>query len=332
MKPFYELKPQGRIRRLRVLAFAALAEYDLSVAHLRFMSDGWNTVFRVDTTDGEKFVLRITRPGKYGPQDVGSEMLWLDALRRDTDLILPAPLHTRDGALFTTTQVDGVPEPRHVVIFSWVPGKDLGDALTPANYAATGELLARLHQHSTAWTPSADFVIRPNDTIFHPIDPPQLFEPAFRDRLSDDVWELLRRAYDRVAAAQAELWGRGVPPQVIHYDLHQWNVKVQRGRVHPIDFEDLVWGYPVQDIGLIFYYIQDREDASELRAAFQTGYTRRLPWPEGYPGEIALHTVRRILDFANLLIDEQDPLEQEFLPVFFQRTEQRLARFFADYP
>ncbi len=327
MKPFYELKPQGRIRRLRVLAQAALQNYDLSVANLRFMSDGWNYVFRVDTTGGEKFVLRITRPGKSS-EDVGSEMMWLDALRRDTELILPAPLRTRSDALFTTTQVDDVPEARYVVVFSWVPGVDLGEALTPANYAATGELLARLHQHAAGWTPSAGFAIHRNDTVFNPTDLPILFEPAFRNRLNENLWELLTRAYATVATAQKELWERSQPPQVIHYDLHQWNVKVQRGRVHPIDFEDLVWGYPVQDIGLIFYYIELREDAAALRQAFQEGYTRRLPWPESYPGEIAIHTVRRVLDFANLLIDEQDPQEQESIRGFFERTEGRLARFF----
>lgn len=328
MKSFYELKPQGRIRRLRALALAALQEYELSVAGLRFISDGWNYVFRVETTDGEKFVLRITRPGKYGPDDVRSEMMWLDALAQDTDLTLPAPLRTRDGALFTTAQVDGVPEPRHVVVFSWVPGKDLGEVLTPANYAATGELLARLHQHAADWTPPAGFEIRRNDTIFNPTDPPILFEPAFRDRLNENLWELLTRAYETVATAQEELWNRGQPPQVIHYDLHQYNVKVHRGRVYPIDFEDLVWGYRVQDVGLVFFYIQSREDAPALREAFQEGYTRRLPWPESYPGEIAIHTVRRILDFANLLIDEQDPNEQEFIRGFFERTEGRLIRFF----
>lgn len=328
MKPFYELSAKGRIRRLRVLALAALQEYGLDVSGLRFMSDGWNYVFRVETASGEKCVLRISRPGKYGPADVYSEMLWLDALRRDTDLLLPAPLRTREGALFTTQLVDGVPEARHAVVFSWVPGKDLGDALTPANYAATGELLARLHQHAVAWTPPAGFVVRRNDTVFHPLDLPQLFDTRFHERLSESLWGLLGRAHAEVATAQKELWKRGQPPQVIHYDLHQWNVKVHRKRVHPIDFEDLVWGYPVQDIGLIFYYIQDREDAAALRQAFQEGYTRRLPWPESYPGEIAIHTVRRTLDFANLLIDEQDPQEQEFIPRFFERTEERLTRFF----
>jgi len=328
MKPFYELKPQGRIRRMHGLALAALQECDLSVANLRFISDGWNYVFRVDTSGGEKFVLHITRPGNYGPEDVGSEMLWLDSLRRDTDLILPTPLRTRDGAFFTTQQVAAVPEARHAVIFSWVPGKDLGDALTPANYAATGELLARLHQHAVAWTPPAGFAIRRNDNVFNPTDSPILFESAFRDRLNRNLWELLTRAHETVDTAQKELWNRGQLPQVIHYDLHQWNVKVQRGQVHPIDFEDLVWGYPVQDIGLIFYYIELREDAAGLRQAFQEGYTRRLPWPERYPGEIAIHTVRRVLDFANLLIDEQDPMEQEFVRGFFERTEGRLTRFF----
>ncbi|MBX3053843.1 MAG: phosphotransferase [Caldilineaceae bacterium] len=328
MKPFYDLRPQGRIRRLRTLALAALQEYELALAGLRFISDGWNYVFRVDTTGGEKFVLRVTRPTKYGPTDVRSEMIWLDALHRETDLLLPAPLRTRRGELFTTVQVEGVPEARHVVVFSWVPGKDLGDVLTPQNYASTGELLARLHQHAATWTPPDGFAIRRNDTVFNPTDQPHLFEPAFRDRLNERLWGLLSVAYGRVAEAQAELWGRGQSPQVIHYDLHQYNVKVHRGRVYPIDFEDLVWGYPVQDIGLIFYYIQSRDDAAQLHAAFREGYTRRLPWPETYPGEVALHTLRRTLDFANLLIDEQDPQEQEFIRRFFQRTEERLARLF----
>jgi|GEM_PF-2804681 len=35
MKPFCKLKPQGCIRRLRVLALAALQAYDLPVAGLR---------------------------------------------------------------------------------------------------------------------------------------------------------------------------------------------------------------------------------------------------------------------------------------------------------
>ncbi|HRJ43626.1 MAG TPA: phosphotransferase [Caldilineaceae bacterium] len=321
---------RGRIPRLRALALAALQEYDLPLSRLRFMSDGWNYVFRVDTTSGEKVVLRVSRPDKYGPDDVRSEMIWLDALHRDTDLLLPAPLRTRSGELFTTVQVAEVPEARHVVVFSWVAGRDLGDALTLANYAATGELLARLHEHSAQWTPPADLIIRRNDTVYHPTDPPRLFEPAFRDRLNENLWALLARAEAQVAAAQAELWGREEPPRVIHYDLHQWNVKVQRGKVHAIDFEDLVWGYPVQDIGLIFYYIQDREDAVALRQAFQDGYTRRLPWPERFPGEIAIHTVRRSLDFANLLIDEQDPAEQAFIAGFFQRLEERLRRYFAE--
>lgn len=328
MKPFYELKRLGRIRRLRALALAALDAYDLPVAGLRLLNDGWNAIFRVDCTDGAKWVLRISRPGMYGPAEVRSEMMWLDALSRDTDLILPAPLHTRDGELLVTRQVEGVPESRHVVIFSWVPGKDLADALTPENYAATGELLARLHQHSAGWTPPPGFAINRNDSVWHPKDEPKLFDPRFAEKLSPDLWDLLRAAHAQVAEAQAELWGRGAPPQVIHYDLHQWNVKVQRGGVYPIDFEDLTWGYPVQDIGLVFYYIQDREDAADLRRAFREGYGRRLPWPEHYPGEIAIHTVRRTLDFANLLIDENDPEEQATVQRFFQRTAGRLARFF----
>ena len=67
--------------------------------------------------------------------------------------------------------------------------------------------------------------------------------------------------------------------RIIHGDLHQWNVRNARGVLSPIDFEDLMLGWPMQDIATTLYYF-DAENISALRDAFQTGYTRQARGPK----------------------------------------------------
>ena len=111
MKPFAELTYRGRALRLRRMALAALEHYDLAVRRVRLVTNEMNGIFRVDTMDGQKYILRVTDPsGCHDLEEIRSEMMWLAALRRDTDLGVPEPLTTRDGALVTTVEVPGVPE------------------------------------------------------------------------------------------------------------------------------------------------------------------------------------------------------------------------------
>jgi hypothetical protein len=51
MKPYSALSEQSQARRLRPLALNALKSYDLDVAHLRLVSNDFNGIFRVDTTE-----------------------------------------------------------------------------------------------------------------------------------------------------------------------------------------------------------------------------------------------------------------------------------------
>ena len=102
MKAFLDLDQAGRTARLRRMAVVALARYDLAVAAVRPLSMHFNAIFRVDLEDGGRVVLRINRPGNRSLVDIRSELIWLDALRRETDLIVTEPLPTRDGDLITT--------------------------------------------------------------------------------------------------------------------------------------------------------------------------------------------------------------------------------------
>ena len=101
MDAFYRLSSRDQSRRLRAMALVALRDYPFGVGTLKSLSLGRNAVFRVDTTEGRRYVLRLSRPisGMDMRKQVRLEMAWLSALSRDTDLGVPEPVPTRSGAL-----------------------------------------------------------------------------------------------------------------------------------------------------------------------------------------------------------------------------------------
>lgn len=166
MKPFAELTDRGQAHRLRALAFAALAAYDLVVKQLRFITIDTNTLFRVDTADGSHYALRICTPGEHTLRDNLAEVAWLNALAHETEVKVPTPIANRAGAYVTMAQVEGVPEERRCVLFAWVPGATLDRHLSVANYRKLGIAAAHLHDHAATFTLPSDLQPMRWDRVF----------------------------------------------------------------------------------------------------------------------------------------------------------------------
>jgi Ser/Thr protein kinase RdoA (MazF antagonist) len=325
MRDFDSLTNRGRARRLRQVALAALAEYPLDITQVRLVTNSWNAIFRVDTP-GSKYLLRICRSTQTegGPEQLAAETAWLAALRRDTDLAVPEPVATRYGTLLVTAEAPGVPEPRHCVLFSWLRGRDLDDRLTPENVAKLGVLAARLHQYAASWEPPDGFSIQRYDRALPPVEPAILFDDEFANLLPAGRREVFRAAAEGVKEAIERLQASGEPMRVIHGDLHRWNAKVFRGRLSAFDFEEIIWGWPVQDIAITLYYFHGEAEYGALRAAFRQGYETVAPWPERYEGEIDRFIAGRALVLANGVLQDVDPEWREAAPQYLERTEARL--------
>lgn len=324
MKPYTALTERGQARRLRHLALNALQQYNLQVARLRLVTNDLNGIFRVDTTRGEKYILRVTLPeGGHNRDHVAAEMDWLRALGYDTDLSVPRPLLAKDGSLVVEAGAPGVPQPRLCAIFSWVPGSDLADHLTPANIARLGELMARLHLHARTYQPPAGLELLRFDRVFPFPEPVLLFEPRFAHLFPPDRRAVFQQAIEWAQGAIDHLQASGEPMRILHSDLHQWNVRIYRSRLSPIDFEDLMWGWPVQDIATSLYYQLD-DSFFTMRDAFQAGYTRISPWPERYPGEIGSFLAAQGMMLANFVLTDPNPAWRIQAPEFVARIERRL--------
>lgn len=325
-KDFFDLTPIGRSRRLRRAALAALESYDLQIQGVRVLSTDTNGVFRVDGADGNRYVLRVGRGGNiaHSVEQVRSETEWLTALARNTDLRIPIPVANSTGETVTVIEVTGVPDRRSCVLFEWLPGRLLDRHLTPRHVRAYGALAARLHEYAGSFQPSTGFSIVRYDRVFPFDEPVVLFDPTRSEFMTDRRREIFVEAVDRVQHAIDDLADRE-PRRVIHGDLHRWNVLIDGAGVAAFDFEDLMWGWPVQDLAIALFYLEREDNYLDLRAAMRAGYEQVRPWPDVTGWEIDTFIAGRALVLANDLELLEEPEYREAAPEWMAGFEARIT-------
>ncbi|MBU0595839.1 GNAT family N-acetyltransferase, partial [Candidatus Bipolaricaulota bacterium] len=336
MKPFHELTFLGQARRLRPLAMEALRRFGVDPRSMKQLTAATNTVFRVDRETGAPLVLRMTSPKScHTPEVIRSEVAWLHALSEETDIGLPEPVPTANGHFVVTVRGEGIPGDRHCALFRWVPGAMLDDRLTPRNVERHGRLSAKLHEHGSRFRPPPGFRIRTYDSVFPYSDPAFAgFEPIVLFDLGKDLMpperkDAFRHAHDRIRTIIDRLFAEA-EEQVIHNDLHVWNVKVTRSRIYALDFEDLLWGHPIQDLGTTLFYYSANERREELLAAFRRGYESARAWPEHRPGDLDAMIAGRAILLANFVAASEDASDRALAPEYLARTEARLRRFLGE--
>jgi len=130
----------------------------------------------------------------------------------------------------------------------------------------------------------------------------ELFSDARMEEYPRHSRMVLMQAKERVEQAFRQLYADPAGLRVIHNDLWHDNIKVFRGRLHPLDFEDTIWGYPVQDLAMALQDLMTDvkpEQFEPLQAALRQGYESRLPWPESFNNQIDIFRAGRMLWVAN---------------------------------
>jgi Ser/Thr protein kinase RdoA (MazF antagonist) len=325
MITFEQLSMRGKTRRLRPLAASALKAYDLEIRNLRLVGAFTNTLFRAYTPAGPSYLVRICAPGWRSETDLLSEVAWLQALSQAPEIGAPLPLAARSGAYIVQAAAPGV-MPCRVMLMSWLPGVLLGRRLTEANLWKMGELFAHLHAQALTFHSPPGFTRRRMDSVYARGEDEVLFDASCEDAFSPTNRALYERTRQAVNAAFARLYADSRGLRVIHNDLHHDNIKVYRGRLQPFDFEDTIWGYPVQDIAMALHDLWlevEQETYDTLLAAFRRGYESLSPWPEQSPGQIDTFRAGRMLWVSNYVASA----EREDLAGFVERVAKRFEGF-----
>lgn len=327
MKPYNELTFRGKINRLRQLCIKALEDYPIDVARVRYLTTESTTMFRVDARDGGKYVIRLYSELDSSLAENEAEMFWLAALARDTDLPVVRPVARADGAYLTFVSVAGVPGERRCALYGWVPGVQLEAYVSPKTYRQLGVIMAKLHKHAESLELPAH--IRPKrwDRVFYFPDEQAVYHtPEYSHLFTPGQVQVMERAIAHVEPFLAGLYREGHAPFIIHGDLHFWNVHIYRGALTVIDFEDMVLGYPVQDIGICLYYLRNASNYAELASAFQAGYATARDWPSFSESDLHKLWMARMANFANYAAQVDEPQDaREFIKARCEELERYLA-------
>jgi Ser/Thr protein kinase RdoA (MazF antagonist) len=300
MSEFVENK--GNRTLLQEVALNALVQFELEIADLRLLGVHTNTLFRVRTASGERYVLRVCAPGWRSDTDLRSEAMWLQALQRDTDMGAPNPLPARNGDFLVQASAGGREPHYRCTMMSWLPGTLLSKKLTEANLYQMGILFARLHEHGASFVPPPGFTRRKMDSIYARGEDDLLFTAAYGDAFTPHTRAILERSRMVVEEAFRQLYADPAGLRVIHNDLWPGNIKMDRNRLRPFDFEDTIWGYPVQDIAMALQDLMmavGPQQFEPLQSALRQGYESRTVWPERYDGQIDVFRAGRMLWVTN---------------------------------
>ncbi len=317
---FEDRSVRGQVARLRPVAYEVLRQYPVEVASLRLLNHGFNTTFRVDTTDGQRFALRLNVNSRRTDAFIGAEMAWLAALSDETDLWVPTPRPTLDGALLAHVDCPDLGRRIPAALFSWLPGRDLGAQATPHQMRAVGRAAATLHSHGEGWSPPPGTELPAIDTVLMDIeyvldrDHPLL--SAADHEVIDEVFAHVQAHYDAMFA--------GARRQPLHADLHIWNLRWYRGRLSVLDFDDSGIGVAVQDLAICAYYLRDN---AAQEAALLEGYQQVRPLPAFTAQQYEAMVASRNLVLLNDVITTTNAEFIEMLPRYVPNSLTKLRAY-----
>jgi len=313
--PYEQLSRAGQTRRMRRLATTALAAYPFTLARVVRLAQGWNATFRVDGVDGARYALRIHRPDGPTTAMVRSELMWLAAIRRDTDLVVPEPVPTNDGDLVTVVADPDIPEPRTCDLLRWIDGRFIHRGLTPAHLHRVGAFMGHLQAHGQRWPLPDGFTRGRVDNITR-------FAGTRKDNLSPEVAahaaDLVVRVHsarggpiahavlDMARAARNSLAGVPEVSGLMHADLHQENFLFAGVRVGAIDFDDCGFGSYLYDLAVTLSELTHRPGYRELRAALIAGYRTVRPLTAEREQLIGAFIALRFLQLAMVIVETRE--------------------------
>ncbi len=287
----------------RGVALEALRRYDVAPQKVTLAAESFNSIFRVATA-AAVYALRVGSAVQIHPEGTSAvEVAWHHRLRQQ-GVCVPAVVANVGGESVTLVSDDCAEHGfRACVLFEWVAGRSLRTCLTGRRAAALGRLSARLQRHAVGWSPSgAGDVLRAERVLYWRL--PETLRVA-GSRFGFGT--LFADALARAQSAADSLWRSPPhPPRLLHGDLTPANVIVSppSGLV-PIDFQDTVRGFEVQDLSITVAALR-RWPGARLVDAFRSGYGECRAWPEVSPALFESLIIARGLHQMNLTLNMTD--------------------------
>ena len=235
-----------------------------------------NWTYRVDPVSGAPVVLRMYRPGNRSPIEILSELAWMNAIRRESPLLVPDVIRTSDGGQILELVRDAPLDPCYCVMFSYVSGHEPAGEDLAAWFPELGAITACLHQHARSWRRPSWFQ-RPRWDIGTTLGDRPHWGPWQSSVTDPDELRQLEQLAKLVTARLRIFGYRAERFGLVHADLRLANLLVDGDRITVIDFEDCGLSWYLYDLACALTFNEGRTDVRELIALWVDGYRQVEP-------------------------------------------------------
>lgn len=265
-----------------IIAQHALTQYDINVVSVSPVAQSGAAVFKIEDNCGLLYSLRVHKSKISTLEKIwtrsdalDSELVWLDALNRDTSLTLPVPKRNKQGSY--VTQVDDI----NCTMLSWVEGEQKQYFTSEQELKSTAEMTAALHHHASKWQPPSSF-IRPTVNRARIQNALDLLKQPVREGLLDahDV-QILEAAGEKAMVLLDTLPKNKLTWGVLHGDIVPPNIVFVDGVANPIDFGACGFGPFLTDLAITFTFIHPN-----ARQQYIDWYGKHFPLPNDYVAQI----------------------------------------------
>lgn len=317
---------------LETLANQSLSLWDLPEgAAARLINVSENATYLVEAPGGYKSILRVHRENYHSHRAIECELAWLEALDREKVVTTPGYYLGRNGDPIQEGRVEGLDDPRYMVLFHFVQGQapDENGDMTDG-FEELGAIAARCHDHVLRWRKPDNF-----ERLTWDVDAVFGTAPTWGDwRDAPEVDDTVKPTLERVEATiRARLQAFGKAPDrfnLIHADMRLANLLVDAGGTRLIDFDDCGMGWFLYDFAAAISFIEDDPRIPGLKSAWVRGYRSVRAMSAGEEAEIDTFVMLRrmaLLAWIGSHIEAPEPRE---LAPGFAATTARLGQAWMD--
>ena len=318
---FAELTSQEQIQSLIEPAHKVLLEYGIKESELENINHEYNSTFSVLTTEGVKYALRLNINSDRTEKNIAAEMTFVNYLANTREFKLAVPVKNLAGGFVSKASHKESGKELLGVLFTWLEGDDVGDEPSLEVVFKMGALLAGLHNATKDLDlPEGQELPVLDDFMWHVED--LLLGP--KTTLSPEQQSKIAAAKTAIEGETEKLFDEG-NLQLIHADLHGWNLKWHNEELSVFDFDDSGIGLPIQDLATTIYYLDTQEQISDLKK----GYSSVRPLPPFSDYQMKALLLQRRIHLLNYIYETQNPEHRDLLPKYQEETFRRIEEFLA---